>query len=74
MKVERTKRYGAEVILYGDVYDEACEYAYELAEKEGITEQLKAQAQMTWVQHMNNIRNRAEEIILKELIYGEATV
>ena len=37
MKVERTKRYGAEVILHGDVYDEACEYAYELAEKEGMT-------------------------------------
>ena len=37
MKVERTKRYGAEVILHGDVYDEACEYAYALAEKEGMT-------------------------------------
>ena len=37
MKVERTKSYGAEVILHGDVYDEACEYAYELAEKEGMT-------------------------------------
>lgn len=37
MKVERTKSYGAEVILYGDVYDEACEYAYKLAEEKGYT-------------------------------------
>jgi threonine dehydratase len=37
MKVNRTKSYGAEVILYGDVYDDACAYAYELAEKEGYT-------------------------------------
>ena len=37
MKVERTKSYGAEVVLYGDVYDEACAHAYELAEKEGYT-------------------------------------
>ena len=37
MKVERTKRYGAEVVLYGDVYDEACEYAYKLAEEHGYT-------------------------------------
>ncbi len=37
MKVNRTKSYGAEVILYGDVYDEACAYAMELAEKEGYT-------------------------------------
>ena len=37
IKVERTKNYGAEVILYGDVYDEACEYAYKLAEEHGYT-------------------------------------
>ena len=37
MKVERTKSYGAEVVLYGDVYDEACEYAYKLAEEHGYT-------------------------------------
>lgn len=37
MKVNRTKNYGAEVILYGDVYDDACKYALELAEKEGYT-------------------------------------
>ncbi|ETI90060.1 threonine ammonia-lyase [Clostridium butyricum] len=37
MKVNRTKAYGAEVILYGDVYDEACNYALKLAEEEGYT-------------------------------------
>ena len=38
---------------------------------EGITEDLKANDPMAWVGTMNNIRNRAEEIILQELIYGE---
>ena len=38
---------------------------------EGITETLKAIDPMAWVGTMNNIRNRAEEIILQELIYGE---
>ncbi len=37
MKVNRTKSYGAEVILKGNVYDEACEYAYQLAEENGYT-------------------------------------
>lgn len=37
IKVERTKAYGAEVVLYGDVYDQACEKAYELAAKNGYT-------------------------------------
>ena len=37
MKVNRTKSYGAEVVLYGNVYDEACEYAYKLAEEKGFT-------------------------------------
>ena len=37
IKVNRTKSYGAEVVLYGDVYDEACAHALELAEKEGYT-------------------------------------
>ncbi len=37
IKVNRTKSYGADVVLYGDVYDEACEHAYELAEKNGYT-------------------------------------
>lgn len=37
IKVNRTKAYGAEVILYGDVYDEACNYALKLAEEKGYT-------------------------------------
>jgi len=37
IKVNRTKSYGAEVILYGNVYDDACKYAMELAEAEGYT-------------------------------------
>ena len=41
----------------------------QLAEKENVTEKLKAENQMLWVQRMNNIRNRAREIVDKELIY-----
>ena len=46
----------------------------QLAEKEGINDQLKEQNQLAWVRAMNNIRNRAEEIVLNELIYGEDAV
>ena len=42
----------------------------QLAEKEGITERLKAQDQMAWVGAMNNIRNRAEEIVNAEVIFA----
>ena len=42
--------------------------------EEGVTEELKAAEPMMWVQRMNNIRNRAEEIILRELIYEEAMI
>ena len=41
----------------------------ELAEKEGVTEQLKAADQMLWVKKMNNIRSVATEIIFEEIIY-----
>ena len=41
----------------------------QLAEKEDVTEQLKAENQMLWVKRMNNIRNRATEIVNAELIY-----
>lgn len=37
IKINRTKSYGAEVVLYGDVYDEACDYALKLAEENGYT-------------------------------------
>lgn len=41
---------------------------------EGVTEELKAADQMVWVGAMNSIRNRAEEIILREMIYVEDVV
>lgn len=41
----------------------------QMAEREGVTEQLKAQDQMQWVQRMNNIRDRAIEIVNHDLIY-----
>lgn len=41
----------------------------QLTEKEHITEELKAENQLEWVGKMNNIKNCAEEMILKELIY-----
>ena len=41
----------------------------QIAEREGVTEQLKAKDQMQWVRKMNNIRNRAEEIVNNEMIY-----
>ena len=41
----------------------------QMAEREGVTEQLKAQDQMLWVQRMNNIRDRAAEIVNNDLIY-----
>ena len=43
----------------------------QMAEKEGINEQLKTQDQLSWVGAMSCIRNRAEEIVLNELIYRE---
>ena len=42
----------------------------QMAQQEGITEQLKAQDQMTWVGAMNSIRNRAEEIVDVEVIFA----
>ena len=40
-----------------------------MAEQENVTENLKAADQMEWVRRMNNIHNRAEEIVLHELVY-----
>ena len=42
----------------------------QLARREGVTESLKATDQMEWVRRMNNIRARAEEIVLSELVYS----
>ena len=40
-----------------------------MANQEGVTEAVKAADQMAWVRRMNNIRNRAEEIVLNEIVY-----
>ena len=42
----------------------------QMAEREGVTEQLKAENQMEWVVRMNNIRSRAKEVINNELIFS----
>ena len=70
----------SEHLLSGKLYshlleiDEACEARMELlvlqmAKLEGVTEALKAADQMEWVRRMNSIQNRAEEIVLSELVY-----
>ena len=70
----------SELLLSGKLYphlleiDEACDGRMELltcrlAEQEGVTEALKDADQMEWVRRMNSIRNRAEEIVLHELVY-----
>ena len=69
------------MLLFGELWkhlaeiDAACHERMDfliptMAEREGVTEALKASSQMEWVGRMNNIRNRAEEIILHELVYA----
>jgi len=69
-----------ELLLSGKLYahlleiDEACEERMEMivrqmAKQEDVTEALKATDQMEWVRRMNSISNRAEEIVLHELVY-----
>ena len=55
--------------------DQACNERMEIivsamSEQEGVTEALKAADQMEWVRRKNNIRNRAQEIVLTELVYA----
>ena len=58
----------------GDIDKQAQERLETLVEQmklaEGITEQLKVEKAMEWVQKMNNIRHRAEEIIYSEIVYA----
>ena len=49
------------------------ELVKQMAAREGVTEQLKVQDQMLWVQRMNNIRNRAMELVNNDLIYASCT-
>ena len=69
------------MLLFGELWkhlaeiDAACHERMDfliptMAEREGVTEALKASSQMEWVGRMNNIRNRAEEIVLHELVYA----
>ncbi|MBQ6336611.1 MAG: TnpV protein [Ruminococcus sp.] len=63
-----------EIIAYlANVDEEATEMfdrlVKQLAEKESVTEQLKAENQILWIQRMNSIRNRVIEIVNNELIY-----
>ena len=43
----------------------------QMQEAESVTDELKENDQMAWIKAMNSIHNRAEEIILRELVYGE---
>ena len=78
----REYRFGLynDLILNGTLYQHLAEVdqtCYErvnllvrqMAEREGVTEALKASAQLEWVGRMNNIRSRAEEIMLAEVVY-----
>ena len=80
IKQERKTLY-AEVLTSGklntylaDINEQAAEQmpllTKQMAEREGITEHLKEQDQMLWVQRMNNIRNRAVEIVNNDLIFA----
>ncbi len=79
LKEHRPAVYSA-MLLNGELYghlaeiDQACEdrldcIVRQMAKREGVTETLKAADQMEWVRRMNSIRNRAEEIVLHELVY-----
>ena len=79
LKVHRPARYqyllmtGELIVHLNRVDQEAREQVESLmkqmAEKQGVTEELKAQDQMEWVRLMNNIKASAEEIVLKNMIY-----
>ena len=71
-----TLRTSGKLSEYLHSIDTACEEIFsrlvkQMAEREGVTEQMKAADMMKWVGRMNNIRNRAEEVIMREYIYEE---
>lgn len=79
LKEHRSTLYSS-MLLSGKLFrhlaeiDRACEDRMELltlqmAKQEGVTEELKAADQMEWFRQMNSIQNRAEEIVLHELVY-----
>ena len=79
LKEHRSALYSS-MLLSGKLFrhlaeiDQACEDRLELIVRqmkaqEGVTEELKVTDQLEWVRRMNSIRNRAEEIVLHELVY-----
>ena len=81
LKEHRLATYST-ILLNGELYrhlaeiDEAFEermerLARQMAEREGVTEALKAADQMEWVRRMNSIRSRAEELVMHDLVYTE---
>ena len=78
---EHHKSYYSYLLITGKIsehlaeIDKACHICLrdmitKMAEQEGATEQLKEIDQMAWVQKMNSIRNRAEEVVLREYVYA----
>ena len=57
-------------VIYKEAEDMLFRLMEQIAELEGVTEQLKADNQMEWVSRMNNIHNRATEIVNHDLIYN----
>ena len=51
--------------------DQMATLTRQLAAAEAVTESLKARDPMAWIQHMNSIRNRAEKVVVREVVYGE---
>ena len=51
--------------------DQMATLTRQLTATEGVTEELKTRDQLEWVRRMNNIRNRAEEIVIRKVVYGE---
>ena len=69
MLTERTL-YEYLLLLNRDAEDTFNHLVKQMAEREGVTEQLKADNQMEWVARMNNIRSRATEIVNHDIIYN----
>ena len=69
--LEQTKGTGVDVYTHSEMLPAHYYPALDVykRQREGVTEQLKAQDQMQWVQRMNNIRDRATEIVNHDLIY-----
>ena len=56
--------------INGQATSQMCLLITQMAKREGVTKQLKAQDQMLWVQRINNIRDRAMEIVNQNLVYA----